>query len=195
MMKWKVILESGGLQNADAQRQVASQTIDLIKYLMEFNGSPGDLMELSSLFSDDARVAEAAAVAQKLRLIAEEGIGSLGAGMGQIKSSSNASPGLEVAVSNLQDYCNELENRLLSRFDAASQKRELSTMAECAKILSQFNRGMSAMHRYVASRPMFMDLEIMNMDARTVRGVDTVQGAPPNLMKGLSTLYKEIIGV
>jgi hypothetical protein len=31
----------------------------------------------------------------------------------------------------------ELENRLLSRFDAASQKRELSTMAECAKILSQ----------------------------------------------------------
>jgi hypothetical protein len=42
---------------------------------------------------------------------------------------------------------------------------------------------------------MFMDLEIMNMDARTVRGVDTVQGAPPNLMKGLSTLYKEIIGV
>jgi hypothetical protein len=40
---------------------------------------------------------------------------------------------------------------------------------------------------------MFMDLEIMNMDARTVRGVDTVQGAPPNLMKGLSTLYKEII--
>jgi hypothetical protein len=125
------------LQNADAQRQVASQTIDLIKYLMEFNGSPGDLMELSSLFSDDARVAEAAAVAQKLRLIAEEGIGSLGAGMGQIKSSSNASPGLEVAVSNLQDYCNELENRLLSRFDVASQKRELSTMAECAKILSQ----------------------------------------------------------
>jgi hypothetical protein len=40
---------------------------------------------------------------------------------------------------------------------------------------------------------MFMDLEIMNMDARTVRGVDTIQGAPPNLMKGLSTLYKEII--
>jgi hypothetical protein len=31
----------------------------------------------------------------------------------------------------------ELENRLLSRFDVASQKRELSTMAECAKILSQ----------------------------------------------------------
>lgn len=34
---------------------------------MEFNSSPGELMELSPLFSDDSRVAEAASVAQKLR--------------------------------------------------------------------------------------------------------------------------------
>lgn len=34
---------------------------------MEFNSSRGDLMELSSLFLDDSRVAEAASVAQKLR--------------------------------------------------------------------------------------------------------------------------------
>lgn len=34
-------------------------------------------------------------------------------------------------------FLSELENRLLVRFDAASQRRELSTMAECAKILSQ----------------------------------------------------------
>jgi len=159
---------------------------------MEFNASPGDLMELSALFLDDARVAEAAAVAQKLRLVAEEGIGAFGANMGQLKNTSNASPGLEVAVSNLQDYCNELENRLLVRFDAASQRRELSTMAECAKILSQFNRGSSAMQRYVASRPMFMDPEIMNMDARTVRS-ETGQGGSPNVIKGLQTLYKEIL--
>lgn len=33
---------------------------------MEFNSSPGDLMELSALFSDDKRVAEAASIAQKL---------------------------------------------------------------------------------------------------------------------------------
>jgi hypothetical protein len=37
---------------------------------MEFNGSPGDLMELSPLFSDDSRVAEAASIAQKLRKMA-----------------------------------------------------------------------------------------------------------------------------
>lgn len=39
----------------------------MIQYLMEFNSSPGDLMELSPLFSDDSRVAEAASIAQKLR--------------------------------------------------------------------------------------------------------------------------------
>ncbi|RWW28045.1 hypothetical protein GW17_00007497 [Ensete ventricosum] len=62
-------------QSADSQRKTASQTIELIKfnysknlqYLMEFNSSPGDLMELSPLFSDDSRVAEAASIAQKLR--------------------------------------------------------------------------------------------------------------------------------
>lgn len=36
-----------------------------------------------------------------------------------------------------QLFSTELENRLLSRFDNASQKRELAVMAECAKILSQ----------------------------------------------------------
>lgn len=149
-------------------------------------------MELSPLFSDDSRVAEAAAVAQKLRSIAEEDIGT-GGQVSTVKGTSHASRGLEVAVANLQDYCNELENRLLARFDAASQRRELSTMAECAKILSQFNRGTSAMKRYVASRPMFIDVEVMNADTRTVLGDSGSLSSATNLARGLSALYKEII--
>jgi len=181
------------LQSADSQRDTASQTIELIRYLMEFNSSPGDLMELSPLFSDDSRVAEAAAIAQKLRSFAEEDVGRQGMAAASIRGTSNASRGLEVAVANLQDYCNELENRLLARFDAASQRRELSTMAECAKILSQFNRGTSAMQRYVASRPMFIDVDIMNADAKMVVGDQGIQSGPSNVARGLSTLYKEII--
>eukprot|EP00252_Welwitschia_mirabilis_P014977 TRINITY_DN33064_c0_g1_i1.p1 TRINITY_DN33064_c0_g1~~TRINITY_DN33064_c0_g1_i1.p1 ORF type:complete len:834 (-),score=193.38 TRINITY_DN33064_c0_g1_i1:189-2690(-) len=181
------------LQSADSQRETASQTIDLIKYLMEFNSSPGDLMELSPLFSDDSRVAEAAAIAQKLRSLAEEDVARQAVMGASIRGASNASRGLEVAVANLQDYCNELENRLLARFDAASHRRELSTMAECAKILSQFNRGTSAMQRYVASRPMFIDVDIMNADARMVLGDDSLQADPLNVTRGLSLLYKEII--
>ncbi|KAL8540425.1 hypothetical protein ACS0TY_001868 [Phlomoides rotata] len=181
------------LQSADAQRETASQTIDLIKYLMEFNSSPGDLMELSPLFSDDSRVAEAASIAQKLRSFAEEDIGRQGIASSAI-GNATASRGLEVAVANLQEYCNELENRLLGRFDAASQKRELSTMAECAKILSQFNRGTSAMQHYVGLRPMF-DLEVMNEDARLVLGDPGSQPSPSNVARGLSSLYKEITDI
>nr|CAD1824490.1 unnamed protein product [Ananas comosus var. bracteatus] len=157
------------LQSADSQRETASQTIELIKYLMEFNSSPGDLMELSPLFSDDSRVAEAASVAQKLRSFAEEDVGR---------------HGVPTAV--------ELENRLLARFDAASQRRELSTMAECAKILAQFNRGTSAMQHYVASRPMFIDVEVMNTDIQVVLGDQGLQAGTTNIARGLSTSYKEI---
>ncbi|XP_012440442.1 exocyst complex component SEC10b [Gossypium raimondii] len=177
------------LQSADAQRETASQTIELVKYLMEFNSSPGDLMELSPLFSDDSRVAEAASIAQKLRSFAEEDIARA---VPSVVGSATASRGLEVAVANLQEYCNELENRLLSRFDAASQRRELSTMSECAKILSQFNRGSSAMQHYVATRPMFIDVEIMNSDTRLVLGDQGSQASPSNVARGLSSLYKEI---
>lgn len=35
------------------------------------------------------------------------------------------------------NVCAELENKLLSRFDAASQKKNLVAMAECAIILLQ----------------------------------------------------------
>ncbi|KAK4491144.1 hypothetical protein RD792_001868 [Penstemon davidsonii] len=179
------------LQSADSQRETASQTIDLIKYLMEFNSSPGDLMELSPLFSDDSRVAEAATIAQKLRSFAEEDLGRQGMAVSSVVGNATASRGLEVAVANLQEYCNELENRLLTRFDAASQKRDLSTMAECAKILSQFNRGTSAMQHYVGLRPMF-DVEVMNEDARLVLGEPGSQTSPSHVARGLSSLYKEI---
>jgi len=178
------------LQSAESQRETASQTIDLIKYLMEFNSTPGDLMELSPLFSDDSRVAEAASIAQKLRSFAEEDVGRHG--VTSAVGSANASRGLEVAVANLQEYCNELENRLLARFDAASQRRELSTMAECAKILSQFNRGTSAMQHYVATRPMFIDVEIMNTDIQVVLGDEGLQADCNSIADGLSELYKEI---
>ncbi|KAB2011900.1 hypothetical protein ES319_D09G051800v1 [Gossypium barbadense] len=187
------------LQSADAQRETASQAIELIKYLMEFNRNPGSLMELSPLFSDDSRVAEAASIAQKLRSFAEEDISKA---MPSVVGGATASRGLEVAVANLQEYCNgmvtvlshssELENRLLARFDAASQRRELSTMSECAKILSQFNRGTSAMQHYVATRPMFIDVEVMNSDNKLVLGDQSSQASPNYVARGLSKLYKEI---
>ncbi|KAK9068325.1 hypothetical protein SSX86_012436 [Deinandra increscens subsp. villosa] len=179
------------LQSADSQRETASQTMELIKYLMEFNSNQGDMLQLSSLFSDDKRVAEAASIAQKLRSLAEEDIGRHGATMQSVAGNATGSKGLEVAITNLQEYCNELENKLLSRFDSASQRRELTNMAECAKILSGFNRGTSAMQHYVGLRPMF-DVEVMNEDSRLVLGDPDSTPSHDDVNLALSERYKQI---
>ncbi|XP_022005068.2 exocyst complex component SEC10a [Helianthus annuus] len=178
------------LQSADSQRETANQTMELIKYLMEFNSSQGEdnMMHLSSLFSDDKRVGEAASIAQKLRSLAEEDIGRHAT---TVPGNAGASKGLEVAITNLQEYCNELENKLLSRFDSASQRRELTNMAECAKILSQFNRGTSAMQHYVGLRPMF-DVEVMNEDSRLVLGDQDSTPNHDDVNVALSERYKQI---
>lgn len=59
----------------------------------------------------------------------------------------------------------------------------------------QFNRGTSAMQHYVATRPMFIDVEVMNADTRLVLGEHNSQVSPSNVARGLSSLYKEITGL
>ena len=50
------------------------------------------------------------------------------------------------------------------------------------------------MIRYVGSRPMFLDVEAMQADIRTVLGEQGTQPTAASLARGLSLLYKEIIG-
>lgn len=50
------------------------------------------------------------------------------------------------------------------------------------------------MQHYVASRPMFIDVEVMNTDINLVLGDQGLQAGPSNIARGLSTLYKEITG-
>ena len=59
----------------------------------------------------------------------------------------------------------------------------------------QFNRGTSAMQHYVATRPMFIDVEVMNADTRLVLGDQSSQVGSCNVARGLSSLYREITGL
>ncbi|KAJ4951731.1 hypothetical protein NE237_028563 [Protea cynaroides] len=86
----------------------------------------------------------------------------------------------DIGRQGIADYCN------------ASQRKELSTVAESAKILSQFNRGISAMQHYVTTRPMFIDVEVMNADTKLVLGDQGSQASPNDVCCGLSALYKQI---
>lgn len=51
------------------------------------------------------------------------------------------------------------------------------------------------MQHYVASRPMFIDVEVMNEDVQVVLGDKGMQSETTNIARGLSTLYKEIAGM
>lgn len=59
----------------------------------------------------------------------------------------------------------------------------------------QFNRGTSAMQHYVASRPMFIDVEVMNEDIQVVLGDQGLQSSTTQIARGLSTLYKGMAGM
>lgn len=51
------------------------------------------------------------------------------------------------------------------------------------------------MQHYVATRPMFIDVEVMNADTRSVLGDHGSQPSPSNVSRGLAALYKEITGL
>ena len=51
------------------------------------------------------------------------------------------------------------------------------------------------MQHYVATRPMFIDVEVMNSDIRLVLGDDGSQPSPSNVARGLASLYKQITGL
>lgn len=68
-------------------------------------------------------------------------------------------------------------------------------LSNWSTIAMQFNRGTSAMQHYVATRPMFIDVEVMNADTRLVLGDQVAQASPSNVARGLSSLYKEITGL
>lgn len=51
------------------------------------------------------------------------------------------------------------------------------------------------MQHYVATRPMFIDVEVMNSDIRLVLGDHGSQPSPSNVARGLSELYKGITGL
>jgi hypothetical protein len=71
----------------------------------------------------------------------------------------------------------------------------LSSLTHWSASALQFNRGTSAMQHYVATRPMFIDVEVMNADTRLVVGDQVAQASPSNVARGLSSLYKEITGL
>ncbi|WRX26344.1 Exocyst complex component Sec10-like - like 2 [Theobroma cacao] len=94
-------------------------------------------------------------------------------------------PEVDALLSLFKDSCRELVD--LRKQSADAQRETASQTIELIK-----PRGTSAMQHYVATRPMFIDVEVMNSDTRLVLGNQGSQASPSNVARGLSSLYKEI---
>ena len=118
-------------------------------------GLDGDEDVVAGVFTDPKRNAEAARLAQSLLELARRHERSSHDRAGEPK------PSLRVAVENLERYCDELENRLLEKFERYEAKRDVVGMRQCARTISHFNGGASLIQRFVATRPMFLRVEAL----------------------------------
>eukprot|EP00873_Tetraselmis_striata_P030006 jgi/Tetstr1/450270/TSEL_037306.t1 len=162
------------LHNAETRRQIAIEALEIIDFMQHFSTCGEDFETLPPLFRDPDMLAEAAGAATKLLLVADEVTSAkhrVAIEQGQAGSSGAPDPpappsgaprgSLEYAVARLQQYCNMLENRVVSRFDAALGRRSMQAMQECAKIMAEFNRETVLINRYISQLPMFMDMKVM----------------------------------
>jgi len=168
------------LAGVDAARARAESAVDLISALSLFDtdGAPA----LGPLFTDDARVEEAAVLTHRLLELAE-----LGAAAGL--------PSCARAQARLLTYANGLENRLVTQFDAAEGRRDTAQMAAAAAVLTSFNGGASCVARFVTTRAMFLTMG---------PGDDTTQAATPtneteaiaaatDVVRSLGTQFRDLL--
>lgn len=121
---------------------------------------------------------------------------------------------IEAAVEQLELYRNVLDNRVVSRFDAALSRQDMPAMADCARIMAEFSRGESILvQRYISTRPMFTNLRELQYAAQQQQqqaaaaaaaageagggsgGAEAAEAAADAAaLRGLSSLYKSILG-
>ncbi|KAL4458016.1 hypothetical protein ABPG75_012881 [Micractinium tetrahymenae] len=202
------------LQNADLYRRWALEAAEQITCLQEF-AHARDPSDLSPLFHDDSRLAEAAAMTGKLLAVAQELISArerVGLAEPRPQPSTVPQPGsLEAAVEQLELYRNVLDNRVVSRFDAALARQDLPAMADCARIMAEFSRGEAILvQRYISTRPMFTNLRELAFAQQQQQQQQEAAAAAAGggseaealeaeaatdlaALRGLSSLYKSIL--
>ncbi|BDA40569.1 Exocyst complex component 5 [Coccomyxa sp. Obi] len=185
------------LHSAEGFRKRALEGVKVITYLQEF-ANVSDLSELSELFRDDDRLAEAAAVTRHILTIgqeltfAKERVALLDEAP-RSNGPSVPQPGsIEQAVAQVEAFRGQLEGRVIARFDAAVLAGDLGGMAECARIMAEFRQGESQLvQRYISTRPMFID--VRELSAGAAGGQVTDATTAGIAVRDLGQLYKGLL--
>jgi hypothetical protein len=186
------------LKALDEQRRRAAEAATILECLSAF-ASAEDLSALPEMFNDPSRLQDAAVMTAKLQaLLAYFGE------MNQVDTydhspHATAPPGsvpafapraapprhsLAAATELLELYKNVLDNQIVSRFDAASDARDLDAMAGCARLLAAADD---------ASRRLLSDLSSATVS--NINGTrSTLPGQHhPHLASGASLLVSRYI--
>ncbi|KAK9916806.1 hypothetical protein WJX75_007279 [Coccomyxa subellipsoidea] len=185
------------LHNAEGFRQRALEGIKVVTYLQEF-ANVSQLSELSELFQDDNRLAEAAAVTRHILTIgqeltfAKERVALLDEAP-RANGPGTPQPGsIEQAVAQVEAFRGLLEHRVIARFDAAVAAGDLGGMAECARIMAEFRQGESQLvQRYISTRPMFIDVRELSAGAAGAQVTDATTAGIA--VRDLGQLYKGLL--
>ncbi|KAI8846204.1 exocyst complex component Sec10-like protein [Chytridium lagenaria] len=129
------------LETIDKQRTRAVEARDLIQYFLDFNKDDGHFrLEEYRKSGSDAEL-KSAVIARRLAALAKE----------------LDAPGTEEARENIEKYCEELEQEILSRFDTAYKENDKAKMNFCAKFLFELNGGNSCVQAYVNQHEFFIN--------------------------------------
>ncbi|BEI80543.1 hypothetical protein CcaverHIS002_0110720 [Cutaneotrichosporon cavernicola] len=100
--------------------------------------------------------------------------------------------------SEVEKYCEKFEREMLKLFDRAYRKGDPRMMAHCARVLQDFNGGMSCVQVYVNQHDFFIKRELMLEEAGASNGTDFWRSIgdpdtlPPDSEPGLTVMFKSI---
>ncbi|CAD7697583.1 unnamed protein product [Ostreobium quekettii] len=178
------------LKRSHERQSQARHALQLIEHLNAFSNLPAgsDLSSLPALFTDEARMPEAAATAQQLlSLTSDLRTAKQHAGVTDKEDSGLGT--LDNAVSRLESYCNQLEARVVHNFDEAAEFCNQIEMAKCAFIMAELHREAALAQRYISSRDMFMNPKELRF------GESTPFQSSAAAMNDLQAMYRDILTV
>eukprot|EP00775_Hariotina_reticulata_P013513 gene13513-13638_t len=142
------------LQSAESLRMRCLEAQELVSHLQAFSCHTGgeDFSQLPPIFTNQATMAEAAAVSRRLLLLAGEVLAAkqrtkLAAPMDLHHMATPGNTGglgsVEHTLKVLESYCNWLENRVICWFDSAVADNNLVLQGQCAAIMRQLDKEKS----------------------------------------------------
>jgi len=127
------------LENIDKQKDRTCDSKDIIQYFMEFNEGNYDRINKLAEEGDEGEY-EATAIVRRLINITNE----------------VDAPGAENAKGNIEKYSEELEKKILEKFDKVYKEDDIDKMAVYAKSLMNFNGGNSCIQMYINQNKLFL---------------------------------------